>query len=84
MSLQKKPIAFDLNADLKVAPVTVAAPAMPTKPQEARKQVGARIPEALYRQLKSHAALEGKLVQDLVEEAIDEFLEKHRAQSLTS
>jgi hypothetical protein len=74
VSAQKKPIAFDLNADLKIAPAAAPSPAVQVKPLEARKQVGARIPEALYRQLKSHAALEGKLVQDLVEQAIAEFL----------
>jgi hypothetical protein len=79
MSAQKKPIAFDLNADLKIAPVVTLAPVVPAKPQEARKQVGARISETLYRQLKSHAALEGTLVQDLVEQAITEFLERRPA-----
>jgi hypothetical protein len=40
-----------------------------------RKQVGARIPTMLYRQLKAKASLEGVRVQDMVEQAIRQFLE---------
>jgi hypothetical protein len=40
-----------------------------TKPQAERKQVGARITAATYRQLKARAALEGVTVQILVERA---------------
>jgi len=39
-----------------------------------RKQVGARIPSATYRQLKARAALDGVPVQTLVEKAVEQFL----------
>jgi hypothetical protein len=79
LSGPKKALAFDPNADLKVVPAIATPPAIPAKSQEARKQVGARIPDALYRQLKAHAALEGQLVQDLVELAIKQYLDAHFA-----
>lgn len=86
MSAQKKPLAFDI--DRSPAPVAPAAPPAPAvrrqaaKPQdakEARKQVGARVKDEVYRQLKVRAAQNGDKVQDLVEQAITEFLARHPA-----
>jgi predicted HicB family RNase H-like nuclease len=62
MATPRKPMTFN------VAPPKVDA--------ERRKQVGARVREATYRQLKSRAALTGASVQDLVEQAISDFLAK--------
>ena len=51
--------------------------ALPARQAEARVQLGARIPEAKYRQLKLAAVLRGVTVQTLVEHAIQEFLINH-------
>jgi hypothetical protein len=57
-------------------PVPVHA-ALPARKAEARIQLGARIPEPKYRQLKLAAVLRGVTVQTLVEHAIEEFLTNH-------
>jgi hypothetical protein len=44
---------------------------------EYRTQLGARISEAKYRQLKLAAVLRGMTVQTLVDHAIQEFLTNH-------
>jgi hypothetical protein len=76
MTAKKKPLTFNLDAAPPVAtPAIVEAPA----PVEERKQVGARVLAVTYRQLKSRAALQGLKVQDLVEQAISEFLANHPA-----
>jgi hypothetical protein len=56
------------------APVRAELPARRT---EARIQLGARIPEAKYRQLKLAAVFSGVTVQALVDHAIQEFLTNH-------
>jgi hypothetical protein len=76
VSAKRKPLDFKEPLIPAVAAEPTPALVVTAKPQEVRKQVGARIPAALYRRLKSHAALEGKLVQELVEQAIDEFLNR--------
>jgi hypothetical protein len=45
--------------------------------EDARKQVGARIPMTLYRRLKAHAALQGQPVQIIVEAAVIDYLKQH-------
>ena len=76
----RKPLSFDVGDP---APVPQAAPATPAArapklavPQEneERQQVGARIKQATYRQLKARAALEGRRVQELVEVAVERYL----------
>jgi hypothetical protein len=49
----------------------------PGRTVEPKTQLGARISEAKYRQLKLAAVLRGVTVQTLVEQAIQEFLENH-------
>jgi predicted HicB family RNase H-like nuclease len=71
MSATRKPLTFDLDR----SPLTPAEQAAATK--ETRKQVGARVTAATYRQLKARAAMQGDKVQDLVERAITEFLANH-------
>jgi hypothetical protein len=50
---------------------------LPARKAEARIQLGARISEAKYRQLKLAAVLRGVTVQTLVDHAIQEFLTNH-------
>jgi hypothetical protein len=50
---------------------------LPARKVEARIQLGARIPELKYRQLKLAAVLRGVTVQTLVEQLIREFLTNH-------
>ncbi len=40
--------------------------------------ISARIPPATFRQFKSYAAEQGRKVQDLMEEALTEYLANHR------
>ena len=86
MSAQKKALTFDLDrSPAPAAPVTPAAPparqraAKPQETKEVRQQVGARVTAEVYRQLKVRAAQNGDKVQDLVEQAITEFLARHPA-----
>jgi len=76
----KKPLTFSLHQPppaLAAAP-ELAARALPKATATGgRKQVGARIPEALYRQLKARAALSGEPVQALLETAVVEYLRQH-------
>lgn len=73
MSGQRKPMTFSIDPTPKVAAAVMRAEGVE------RQQVGARVTKASYRQLKARAALEGKTVQALVEQAIDEFLAKPTA-----
>ena len=66
----RTPMTFDVDRS-PPTPTELAAKSTPT-PQ--RKQVGARISAATYRQLKSRAALDGVTVQTLVEKAVEQFL----------
>ena len=50
---------------------------LPARSAEAKIQLGARISEAKYRQLKLAAVSRGVPVQTLVEHAIQEFLTNH-------
>ena len=50
---------------------------LPARSTEAKTQLGARISEAIYRQLKLAAVLRSVTVQVLVEQAIEEFLTNH-------
>lgn len=50
------------------------APAPKPNDQEPVQQIGARIPQGRYRQLKARAALQGVTVATLVDRAIAQFL----------
>jgi hypothetical protein len=50
---------------------------LPARSTEAKIQLGARVSEVKYRQLKLVAVLRGVTVQVLVEQAIQEFLGNH-------
>jgi hypothetical protein len=64
------------NSGVKRRPMAPDA-GLPARIAEAKIQLGARISEAKYRQLKLAAVLRGVTVQVLVEQAIQEFLANH-------
>jgi hypothetical protein len=79
MAAPRKPMTFDVNtpsneppAPVPLAPVHLA----PRREREVRQQVGARIRAATYRKLKILAVTRDEPVQNLVEQAIVEFLER--------
>ena len=80
MTVPRKPMTFDVNTpgnDLPPAPAAVVAPPSPRRRErEERQQVGARIRAATYRKLKILAVTQDEPVQNLVEQAIVEFLER--------
>lgn len=69
---------------LSPAPQPAREPtATPRKPKAAAKPAAlksliVRLTPAAHRQLKSFAAIEGRSVQDCMEEALDEFFEKYK------
>jgi hypothetical protein len=77
MKTPRTPLVFDISR----SPVTAdevartSAPALkpPTVP---RQQLGARIPVDVYKRLRVRAVMDGVLVQDLIERAIIEFLDR--------
>jgi hypothetical protein len=71
---ERKPMTFNLNPTPAAANVPPAS--IPRAEGVERQQVGARVTKATYRQLKARAALSGASVQDLVEQAINDFLAK--------
>ena len=64
------------NSDMNRRPVKPDI-VLPARSVEPKTQLGARISEAKYRQLKLAAVLRGVTVQVLVEQAIQEFLANH-------
>ena len=85
MSGTKKPLTFDIDASPptpgEISQEKAAAPRKrlkPTEPAIVRQQVGARVKADTYRQLKAHAAIQGRKVQELVEQAIEEFLQRSK------
>ncbi len=70
----RKTLTFD--PDLEPLPVVETPNTIRATTTVLKQQVGARIPVNKYRQLKAKAALEGASVQELVEQAIDQFLAK--------
>jgi len=75
MSASKKALTFDIDRSPLAIPHVAPTPKAIGKDE--RKQVGARVTAAIYRQLKARAAMQGEKVQDLVEQAITEFLANH-------
>jgi hypothetical protein len=67
--MTRQPLKFDIGRSPPTPSETAKA-----RVEEGKKQVGARISADLYRRLKSQAALQGKTVQELVEQAIAQFL----------
>jgi len=75
---QRKPMTFDIDRSPRT---TTDEDEGQGKTAKDRQQVGARIPTALYRQLKAKAGLEGVKVQDLVEQAIRQFMAESHTKS---
>ncbi len=74
--MTRKPMTFSVDDQPVRVPAAPPHAAIARAEEVERQQVGARVPKATYRQLKARAALTGKTVQALVEQAIDEFLAK--------
>ncbi len=72
--MTRKPLQFDIERSPATPTEKGQATQVAPRADEGRKQVGARIPADLYRQLKSRAALQGKTVQELLEQAVAQFL----------
>ena len=70
--MTRKPLQFDIER----SPATPLekAQTQARAGETGKKQVGARIPADLYRQLKARAAMQGTTVQDLLEQAVTKFL----------
>jgi hypothetical protein len=66
---QRKPLIFEEDRGPAVSPAKAAS--------DHRQQIGARVTQTTYRQLKARAALQGMTVATLIEQAIDEFLSNH-------
>lgn len=65
------------------APERAAAPRKAKSPDGAAlKSLIVRLTPAAHRQLKSFAAMEGRSVQDCMEEALDEFFQKYKKPQL--
>ena len=77
MAQERKALKFTMDT----ARIPVDEPTAPriAADQTERQQVGARVTKAIYRRLKSRAALQGVTVQALVEQAIEDFLSKPEA-----
>lgn len=80
MAAPRKPMTFDVNTpgnDVLPTPAPVSSPpSSRRREREERQQVGARISSTAYRKLKILAVTRDEPVQDLVEQAIVEFLER--------
>jgi hypothetical protein len=81
MPRKKQPLTFNLErppAGAAKAARHEEPKSNPSREPTRMKQVGARIPENLYRELKSHAALKGERVQTILEAMISDYLHQHR------
>jgi hypothetical protein len=82
MKQPRKPLTFDIDS----SPVTEAeisrasdTPVPLKPPAVSRQQLGVRIPVDIYKRLRIKAFQDGVLVQDLVERAVAELLEREGA-----
>ena len=80
MSTTRKALTFDIDRS-PVPSVPAPAPKSTPKPsrqaEEPRQQLGARVTADVYRQLKVRAAMRNVKIQDLLEQAIIEYLANH-------
>jgi len=75
-------MSFDVNRSPRTSEEVKQKGVEKQETEEGRQQVGARFRKSVYRQLKARAALQGGKVQDLVEQAINEYLANHPAESV--
>jgi|tagenome__1003787_1003787.scaffolds.fasta_scaffold17873001_1 hypothetical protein len=75
----RTPLTFDIGAapvvDIELERAS-AAPAAPKPDPVLRQQLGVRIPMDVYKRLRVKAVIDGVLVQDLVERAVRELLDR--------
>ena len=85
MKASRTPLKFDLDASAVSEEELVRAAAVVPKPIVDRKQLGARIPVDLYKRLKLRSVREDTLIQDLIEQAIEQFMDgyEQRAPKVT-
>ena len=87
MKAPRKPLTFDLgtspvtDTELQQVTDTELQQASAPLPQSMslavpRQQLGVRIPVDIYKRLRVKAVMDGVLVQDLVERAVREMLER--------
>jgi hypothetical protein len=91
MKPPRKPLTFDLNASPVTDDERARASGMlntypeahptPKSPAVPRQQLGVRIPVDIYKRLRIKAVLDGVLVQDVVERAVRELLEREDKQA---
>ena len=79
MKTPRKPLIFDIDRspvteDESARVAAAGTPALPTVMP--RQQLGARIPIDVYKRLRVKAVMDGVLVQELIERAIVEFLDR--------
>lgn len=60
----------------ETAQAVTVVPDPPKPPQIPRQQLGARIPADVYKRLRVRAVMEDVLIQELIERAIVEFLDR--------
>ncbi len=92
MKPPRKPLTFDLHAnpvadDSEAGRESSASatypeppPSVPKLPPVPRQQLGVRIPVDIYKRLRIKAVLDGVLVQDVVERAVRELLDREDQQ----
>lgn len=66
----------DERADAPHPPQPEAQPAPASNDAEPLDSFNTRLPRSLQRRLKVHVALEGRKIQDVVQQALDEYLRK--------
>ncbi len=79
MKAPRKPLTFDLSATPATEEeiVRTAGIQEPPKPLSVpRQQLGVRIPVDLYKRLRVKAVMDGVLVQDIVERAVRDLLDR--------
>ncbi len=79
MKAPRKSLTFDLSAtpatEEKIVPAAgIQEP--PKPPPMPRQQLGVRIPVDLYKRLRVKAIMDGVLVQDIVERAVRDLLDR--------
>ncbi len=77
MKPPRTPLVVDLDSSALSKPrVARDVTVTPKLPQVPRQQLGARIPVDVYKRLRMRAVMEDVLVQELIERAIVEFLDR--------
>jgi NRPS condensation-like uncharacterized protein len=70
---KRAPMTFE---DPKKTPAPAAMPVVKVEGAAARKTVATRLPPDLFRQAKARAAMEEVTIQDIIERALREFINR--------